>query len=48
MLFFEFYMSKDQKYYRNLAYETVFGYIFGFSFYDVSRARTDLHNKYVI
>ena len=32
MLFSEFWMSKDQKYYRNWAYETVFVYILGFIF----------------
>ena len=41
-------MSKDKKYYRNWAYETVFVYILGFIFQGVSRAKTDLHNKYMI
>ena len=48
MLFFEFYRSKDQKYYKNWTKETVFVYILGFIFYGVSRAKTDLHNKYMI
>ena len=39
---------KDQKYYKNLAKETAFVYIPGFIFYGVSRAKTDLHNKYVV
>ena len=48
MLFSEFYKSKDQKYYRDWTYETVFVYILGFIFYGVSSAETDLHNKYMI
>ena len=28
--------------------KTVFVYILGFNFYGVSRAKTDLHNKYMI
>ena len=48
MLFSEFYRSKDQKYYKHWTKETVFVYILGLIFYDVSRAKTDLHNKYAI
>ena len=48
MLFSEFQRSKDQKYYKNWTKETVLVYILGFIFYDVSRVKTDLHNKYMI
>ena len=48
MLFYDFYWSKDQKYYKKLTYKTVFVYIIGFIFYGVSLAKTDLHNKYMI
>ena len=47
MLFSQFKRSKDQKYYKNWRKETVFVYILGFIFYGVSRAKTDLHNKYI-
>ena len=36
---------KDFKVFQNK--ETAFVYIFGFIFYGVSRAKTDLHNKYM-
>ena len=39
---------KDKKYYKYWIKETVFVYILGFIFYDLSRAKTDLHNKYMI
>ena len=48
MLFSEMQRLKDQKYYKNWIKETVFVYILGFIFYGVSRAKTDLHNKYMI
>ena len=48
MLFSQFYRSKVQKYYKNWTKETVFVYIIGFTFYGVSHAKTDLHNKYMI
>ena len=48
MLFSEFYRSRDQKYYKNWTYETVFVYIIGFIFYGVSAAKTDLHNRHMI
>ena len=48
MLFSEFQRSKDQKYYKNLTKETVFVYILDFIFYGFSRAKTDLHNKYIV
>ena len=48
MLFSQFHRSKDQKYYKNWTKETVFVYILGFIFYGVSRAKTDLHNKYIV
>ena len=48
MLFSQFQRSKDQKYYKNWTKETVLVYIFGFIFYGVSRAKTDLHNKYIV
>ena len=40
--------QKDQKYYKNWAKETAFVDILGFIFYGVSRAKTDLHNKYIV
>ena len=43
MLFSEFQRSKDQTYYKNWKKETVFAYIV----YGVSRAKTDLHKKYM-
>ena len=48
MLFSQFLRSRDQKYCKNWAEETVFVYILGFIFYGVSRAKIDLHNKYMI
>ena len=48
MLFAQFWRSIDQKYYKNQTKVTVFVYILGFIFYGVSRAKTDLHNKYMI
>ena len=42
MLFPEFYRSKDQIYYKNLAKETIFVWILGFIFYVASRTKTDL------
>ena len=39
---------KDKKYYKYWTKETVFVYILGFIFYGLSRAKTDLHNKYLI
>ena len=48
MLFSEFWRSKDQKYLKDWTKETVLVYILGFIFYGVSRAKTDLHNKYMI
>ena len=48
MLFSEFLRSKDQKYYENWTKDAVFVYILGFIFYSVSRAKTDLHDKYMI
>ena len=48
MLFSEFHRSKDQKCYKNLTKYTVFVYILAFIFYGASRAKTDLHNKYMI
>ena len=47
MLFSEFYRSKDQKYYKNRTKEIVFVYSLGFISDSVSRAETDLHNKYM-
>ena len=47
MLFSEMQRLKDQKYYKNWIKETVFVYILGFIFHGVSRAKTDLHNKYM-
>ena len=47
MLFSQFYRSKDEKYYKNWTKETVFVNILGFIFCGVSRAKTDLHNKYI-
>ena len=44
----QFSMSKDQKYYKSWTKETVFVYILCFIFNGVSRAKTDLHNKYMI
>ena len=40
-------MSEDQQYYKNWTKETVFVYVLGFIFYGVSRAKTDLYNKYI-
>ena len=40
--------SQKIKFYENLAYETVSAYILGFTFYGVSRSKTNLHNKYMI
>ena len=48
MLFSQFSRSKDQGYYKSWAKKTDFIYILGFIFYDVSRAKTDLHTKYLI
>ena len=48
MLFSQFQRSKDQKYYKNWTKETVFVYIFGFIFYGVSCAKTDLCNTCMI
>ena len=48
MLFSDFKTSTGQKYYKNWTLETVFVYILGFILYGVSRAKTDLHNKYMI
>ena len=48
MPFSQFWRSIDQKYYNNLTKVTVFVYIVGFIFYGVSRAKTHLHNKYII
>ena len=39
---------KDKNYYKYWTKETVFVYILGFIFYGLSRAKTDLHNKYLI
>ena len=39
--------SKDQKYYKNGTKETVFVYNLSFISDDVSRAETDLQNKYM-
>ena len=36
-----------QKYYKIWTKETAFVHILGFIFYGVSRAKTDLHNKYI-
>ena len=38
---------KDQKYYKSWTKETVFVYILDFTFHGVSRAKTDLPNKYI-
>ena len=46
MLFSEFQRPKDQK--KKFFFEAVFGYILGFIFYGVSRAKTALRNKYMI
>ena len=48
MLFSEFWRSKDQKYLKDWTKKTVLVYILGFIFYGVSRAKTDLHNKYIV
>ena len=40
--------EKDQKYYKNWTKEAAFVYILGFIFYGSSRAKTDLHNKFII
>ena len=44
-----FLSSRDEKI-KNVTktYETVFVYILGVIFYGASRAKTDLHNKYMI
>ena len=39
MLFSEFCISKDQRYYKNWTKEAVFVYILGFIFYGVFRAK---------
>ena len=46
--YFLFTRSKDKRYYKNWTKETVFVYILGFIFYGISRAKTDLHNKYMV
>ena len=48
MLFSEFQRSKDQKYYKNWKKETVFVCILVFIFDGVSRAKADMHNKFMI
>ena len=48
MLFSQFQKSIDKKFYINYTKVIVFVYILGFIFYGVSRAETDLHNKYMI
>ena len=48
MIFSKFYRSKDQKHDKNWKKETNFFYILGFIFYGVSRAKADLHKKYMI
>ena len=48
MLFSEFLKSKDQKYYKNWACETVFVCFLDFIFYGASHAKTNLHNEYMI
>ena len=48
MLFSEFCRSQKRKYYKTWTYETVFIYILCFIFYGVSRAKTELHNKYIL
>ena len=48
MLFLQFLRSEDQKYYKTGTNEIVFVYSLGYIFYFVSRAKTDLHNKYRI
>ena len=40
-------MSKDKKYYENLAKETVFVNIIDFILYGVFRAKTDLRTKFM-
>ena len=47
MLFSGFYRSKDQKYYKNGTKGTVFVYNLGFISGGVSRAETDLRDKYM-
>ena len=39
--------QKIKKYYKSWTKETVFVYILDFIFYGVSRAKTDLRNKYI-
>ena len=39
---------KGQKYYKNWTKETAFVYVLCFVFYGVSRAKTNLHNKYIV
>ena len=48
MIFSEFQRSKDKIYNKNCKKETNFVYIPRFIFYGVSRAKADLHNKYMI
>ena len=48
MLIAEFWRSNDQKYYKNWTKDTVFVYILSFIFYGISRAKTNLHKKYMI
>ena len=48
MIFSEFWKSKDQKYYKNWAYETAFVYFLDFIFYGISHAKTNLHNENMI
>ena len=48
MLFPYFQRSKNQRYYKSQTKDVVFVYIFGFIFYGVSHAKTDLRNKYMI
>ena len=47
MLFYGLQRSKDQKYYKNETKENVFAYNLGFISDGVSRAETDIHNKYM-
>ena len=48
MLFSEFWRSQDKKYLKKLNIRHLFFYILGFIFYGVSRAKTDVRNKYMI
>ena len=45
---FSVFEVKNQKYYKHWTKETVFVYILGFNFYGLSRAKTYLHNKYMV